>query len=163
MSRLVGVPLGDVDCKHGLLGRAVRSAYCSSFKSGTAGVVGERLCLTGSPVPATPAVSLLTLVCGQQRCHEGFLLASLCITLVLIWESCVRRRRPYAVVLFDEVEKAHADVFNILLQVTLSSQLLLTYHRSRLQMPTVLTTPLYQMHKLSGFPSLKLPAAFCPV
>ncbi len=27
------------------------------------------------------------------------------------------RRRPYAVVLFDEVEKAHKDVFNILLQV----------------------------------------------
>ncbi len=27
------------------------------------------------------------------------------------------RRRPYAVVLLDEVEKAHADVFNILLQV----------------------------------------------
>jgi ATP-dependent Clp protease ATP-binding subunit ClpB len=27
------------------------------------------------------------------------------------------RRRPYCVVLFDEVEKAHADVFNILLQV----------------------------------------------
>ncbi|MCU1613036.1 MAG: ATP-dependent chaperone ClpB [Frankiales bacterium] len=27
------------------------------------------------------------------------------------------RRRPYAVVLFDEVEKAHADVFNTLLQV----------------------------------------------
>src|SRR6059036_3742824 len=27
------------------------------------------------------------------------------------------RRRPYAVVLFDEIEKAHADVFNILLQV----------------------------------------------
>lgn len=27
------------------------------------------------------------------------------------------RRRPYAVVLFDEVEKAHHDVFNILLQV----------------------------------------------
>ena len=26
------------------------------------------------------------------------------------------RRRPYSVVLFDEVEKAHADVFNILLQ-----------------------------------------------
>lgn len=29
----------------------------------------------------------------------------------------VVRRRPYAVVLFDEVEKAHADVFNILLQI----------------------------------------------
>jgi ATP-dependent Clp protease ATP-binding subunit ClpB len=27
------------------------------------------------------------------------------------------RRRPYAVVLFDEIEKAHPDVFNILLQV----------------------------------------------
>jgi ATP-dependent Clp protease ATP-binding subunit ClpB len=27
------------------------------------------------------------------------------------------RRRPYAVVLFDEIEKAHQDVFNILLQV----------------------------------------------
>ncbi|MGB7128672.1 MAG: AAA family ATPase [Candidatus Rhabdochlamydia sp.] len=27
------------------------------------------------------------------------------------------RRRPYAVVLFDEIEKAHAEVFNLLLQV----------------------------------------------
>ncbi|MFM8177827.1 MAG: AAA family ATPase, partial [Candidatus Kapaibacterium sp.] len=27
------------------------------------------------------------------------------------------RQRPYSVVLFDEIEKAHADVFNILLQV----------------------------------------------
>jgi ATP-dependent Clp protease ATP-binding subunit ClpC len=27
------------------------------------------------------------------------------------------RRRPYSVVLFDEIEKAHRDVFNILLQV----------------------------------------------
>ena len=27
------------------------------------------------------------------------------------------RRRPYSVVLFDEIEKAHADVFNLLLQV----------------------------------------------
>ena len=29
----------------------------------------------------------------------------------------VVRRRPYAVVLFDEIEKAHPDVFNILLQI----------------------------------------------
>ena len=29
----------------------------------------------------------------------------------------VVRRRPYCVILFDEVEKAHADVFNVLLQV----------------------------------------------
>src|SRR5205085_9048835 len=27
------------------------------------------------------------------------------------------RRRPYSVVLFDEIEKAHPDVFNMLLQV----------------------------------------------
>ncbi len=27
------------------------------------------------------------------------------------------RRRPYAVILFDEIEKAHADVFNLLLQI----------------------------------------------
>ncbi|MDJ0736314.1 MAG: ATP-dependent chaperone ClpB [Nostocaceae cyanobacterium] len=27
------------------------------------------------------------------------------------------RRRPYAVILFDEIEKAHADVFNIFLQI----------------------------------------------
>jgi len=28
------------------------------------------------------------------------------------------RRKPYAVVLFDEVEKAHPEVFNILLSVS---------------------------------------------
>lgn len=28
------------------------------------------------------------------------------------------RRRPYSIILLDEIEKAHADVFNILLQVT---------------------------------------------
>jgi ATP-dependent Clp protease ATP-binding subunit ClpA len=27
------------------------------------------------------------------------------------------RRQPYSVVLFDEIEKAHSDVFNILLQI----------------------------------------------
>jgi len=27
------------------------------------------------------------------------------------------RRRPYSVILFDEIEKAHNDVFNILLQI----------------------------------------------
>ena len=27
------------------------------------------------------------------------------------------RRRPYCVVLFDEIEKAHHDVFNVLLQI----------------------------------------------
>ena len=27
------------------------------------------------------------------------------------------RRRPYSVILFDEIEKAHHDVFNVLLQI----------------------------------------------
>ncbi|MGA2028665.1 MAG: ATP-dependent chaperone ClpB [Verrucomicrobiota bacterium] len=31
--------------------------------------------------------------------------------------SEVVRRKPYSVILFDEIEKAHADVFNVLLQV----------------------------------------------
>ena len=29
------------------------------------------------------------------------------------------RRKPYSVVLFDEIEKAHPDVFNMLLQLSL--------------------------------------------
>jgi ATP-dependent Clp protease ATP-binding subunit ClpC len=33
------------------------------------------------------------------------------------------RRRPYSVVLFDEIEKAHPDIFNILLQVLEDGQL----------------------------------------
>ena len=33
------------------------------------------------------------------------------------------RRRPYSVVLFDEIEKAHPDVFNILLQIMEDGQL----------------------------------------
>ncbi len=27
------------------------------------------------------------------------------------------RRKPYSVILFDEIEKAHPDVFNVLLQI----------------------------------------------
>ena len=27
------------------------------------------------------------------------------------------RRKPYSVILFDEIEKAHSDVFNIMLQI----------------------------------------------
>jgi ATP-dependent Clp protease ATP-binding subunit ClpB len=29
----------------------------------------------------------------------------------------VVRRRPYSIILFDEIEKAHADVFNVMLQI----------------------------------------------
>ncbi|MDX9893029.1 MAG: ATP-dependent chaperone ClpB [Patescibacteria group bacterium] len=37
--------------------------------------------------------------------------------------SEIIRRRPYAIILFDEIEKAHLDVFNILLQVLDDGQL----------------------------------------
>ena len=39
------------------------------------------------------------------------------------------RRKPYSVVLFDEIEKAHPDVFNILLQVL--DDVRLTYNKGR--------------------------------
>ena len=34
------------------------------------------------------------------------------------------RRKPYTVVLFDEVEKAHVDVFNLLLQVSVNDNVI---------------------------------------
>ena len=40
------------------------------------------------------------------------------------------RRRPYSIVLFDEIEKAHPDVFNILLQVLDGGQLTDNYGRT---------------------------------
>jgi ATP-dependent Clp protease ATP-binding subunit ClpC len=40
------------------------------------------------------------------------------------------RRRPYAVVLLDEIEKAHPDVFNLLLQVLEDGQLTDSYGRT---------------------------------
>jgi ATP-dependent Clp protease ATP-binding subunit ClpC len=40
------------------------------------------------------------------------------------------RRRPYSIVLFDEIEKAHPDVFNILLQVMDNGQLTDNYGRT---------------------------------
>ena len=40
------------------------------------------------------------------------------------------RRKPYSVVLFDEIEKAHSDVFNILLQVLEDGQLTDSFGRT---------------------------------
>ena len=39
------------------------------------------------------------------------------------------RRKPYSVVLLDEIEKAHPDVFNILLQVLDDGQLTDSFRR----------------------------------
>ena len=38
------------------------------------------------------------------------------------------RRRPYSVVLFDEIEKAHPDIFNVLLQILEEGRLLSLIH-----------------------------------
>ena len=48
-----------------------------------------------------------------------------------MWETawCVLHR-PYSIVLFDEIEKAHPDVFNILLQVLDGGQLTDSYGRT---------------------------------
>ena len=43
-----------------------------------------------------------------RRCHGARALSS---------STEAVRRRPYSVVLFDEIEKAHPDVFNVLLQI----------------------------------------------
>ena len=45
------------------------------------------------------------------------------------------RRKPYSVVLFDEIEKAHPDVFNALLQIPVSYTHLDVYKRQRLGRP----------------------------
>ena len=42
------------------------------------------------------------------------------------------RRRPYSVVLFDEIEKAHPDIQNILLQILEDGQLTDAMGRSHL-------------------------------
>ena len=55
---------------------------------------------------------LLCAMLEDTDCAAGVMLASMGVQLT---EAV--RRKPYSVILFDEVEKAHPDVFNILLQV----------------------------------------------
>ena len=56
-------------------------------------------------------------------------------------------------VLFDEVEKAHADVFNILLQVSLPFQRLLTHHTSSAYAYNLHNTSIPEEPGSGGFPS----------
>src|SRR5439155_1291393 len=51
----------------------------------------------------------------QEMSHDGNAMVKEEVTTDKITE--VVRRRPYSVILFDDVEKAHRDVFNVLLQV----------------------------------------------
>ena len=65
------------------------------------------------------------------------------------------RRRPYAVVLFDEIEKAHADVFNTLLQILDDGRL--TDSRGRTvnfrNTVIVMTSNIGSLHLLDGLTS----------
>ena len=61
---------------------------------------------------------LLCAMLEDTDCAAGVLLASMGVQLT---EAV--RRRPYSVVLFDEIEKAHPDIQNILLQILEDGQL----------------------------------------
>jgi len=74
------------------------------------------------------------------------------------------RRRPYAVILLDEIEKAHPDVFNILLQILDDGRLTdgqgrtVNFRNTLLIMTSNIGAELIQRHGSIGFsrPSLKL-------
>ena len=66
------------------------------------------------------------------------------------------RRRPYSVVLFDEIEKAHPDVFNVLLQVLDDGRLTdgqgrtVDFRNTVIIMTSNLASPLIQEHFAAG-------------
>ena len=66
------------------------------------------------------------------------------------------RRRPYSVLLFDEVEKAHADVFNLLLQVLDDGRL--TDGRGRLADFSNTVVIMTSQHRLAAHPRDRLEA-----
>jgi ATP-dependent Clp protease ATP-binding subunit ClpC len=75
------------------------------------------------------------------------------------------RRKPYSVVLFDEIEKAHADVFNILLQIfedgrlTDSQGRLVDFRNTIIIMTSNIGAIRYGSQKRVGFVSSDLKAA----
>jgi ATP-dependent Clp protease ATP-binding subunit ClpB len=71
------------------------------------------------------------------------------------------RRKPYAVILFDEVEKAHPDVFNILLQVLDDGRITDSQGRTVDFINTViiLTSNLGSRHLLEGVTGDTIPEA----
>ncbi|MEI7732522.1 MAG: ATP-dependent chaperone ClpB [Verrucomicrobiota bacterium] len=66
------------------------------------------------------------------------------------------RRHPYAVVLFDEIEKAHHDVFNVLLQVLDDGRLtdgqgrVVDFKNTLIIMTSNLASPIIQQYYLDG-------------
>ncbi|THA13763.1 ATP-dependent chaperone ClpB [Rodentibacter pneumotropicus] len=71
------------------------------------------------------------------------------------------RRRPYSVILLDEVEKAHADVFNILLQVLDDGRLTdgqgrtVDFRNTVVIMTSNLGSHLIQEHQSEGYDEMK--------
>ncbi|OOF85623.1 ATP-dependent chaperone ClpB [Rodentibacter ratti] len=71
------------------------------------------------------------------------------------------RRRPYSVILLDEVEKAHADVFNILLQVLDDGRLTdgqgrtVDFRNTVVIMTSNLGSHLIQEHQSEGYEEMK--------
>lgn len=54
------------------------------------------------------------------------------------------RRRPYTVILFDEIEKAHPDVFNMMLQVWLAMVVFIQQQHGIGSAHICLVTPSFQ-------------------
>ncbi len=103
MSKLIGAPPGYVGYgEGGKLTEAVRSApHCLLAR------IKHAPCCACSSIAATPAPP-----CTRPPCPPPFSLLPTGPPF-----PSARRRKPFSVVLFDEIEKAHPDVFNVLLQV----------------------------------------------
>jgi ATP-dependent Clp protease ATP-binding subunit ClpB len=76
------------------------------------------------------------------------------------------RRRPYAVILLDEIEKAHPDVFNILLQILDAGRLTdgqgrtVNFRNTVIIMTSNIGQELIQQHGVIGFKTQKEDAAY---
>ena len=74
------------------------------------------------------------------------------------------RRRPYAVVLFDEIEKAHQDVFNVLLQILDDGRLTDGHGRTvDLKNTVVIMTSNVGSHLIADYRGRDDAAAFAPM
>ena len=74
------------------------------------------------------------------------------------------RRRPYSVVLFDEIEKAHADVFNVLLQILDDGRLTDGHGRTvDFKNTLVIMTSNVGSHLIANYRGRENAAAFAPM
>ena len=90
------------------MGGRARAGVCAGGWLGCSwvGAATGRSCSLGAAVAAAAAAPPVSL-CNSTPPDPSH---TTCLSLH-------RRRRPYTVVLFDEIEKAHPDVFNMMLQI----------------------------------------------